>query len=93
MDSPAVLWVPVHRIPTGLGFLWTQTGLQSSPIPKNCMEYHTNKLDLESTGIPKNPQKSSGIQWIYMGDSKDLVDKHKVTGGAGQDSIMGAGGI
>ena len=70
MDFPAVLWVSVHRIPTGLGFLWTQTGLQSSPVPKNCMGYHKNKLELESTGVPQNPQESSGVQWIYVGSVK-----------------------
>jgi len=60
----------LYRILTGLGFLWTQTGLQSSPIPKNCMEYHTNKLDLKSTRVHRNSVESGGF---IVGSSKDLL--------------------
>src|SRR6266540_4328883 len=75
-------WIPLESRgfqSTGFQQDWDSCGLRqdSSPVqfPKNVestIQINGIGSPLESTGIPKNPQESSGIQWIYVGDSKDL---------------------
>ena len=82
LESHEFLWIPLESRgfqSTGFQQDWDSCGLRqdSSPVqfPKNVestIQINGIGSPLESTGIPENPQESSGIQWIYMGDSKDL---------------------
>ena len=82
LESHEFPWIPLESRgfqSTGFQQDWDSCGLRqdSSPVqfPKNVestIQINGIGSPLESTGIPKNPQESSGIQWIYVGDSKDL---------------------
>ena len=82
LESHEFPWIPLESRgfqSTGFQQDWDSCGLRqdSSPVqfPKNVestIQINGIGSPLGSTGIPKNPQESSGIQWIYVGDSKDL---------------------
>src|SRR6266511_6181634 len=82
LESHEFPWIPLESRgfqSTGFQQDWDSCGLRqdSSPVQFPKIVWSTIQITwiwspLESTGIPKNPQESSGIQWIYVGDSKDL---------------------
>ena len=73
VDSPAVLWISVHRIPTGLDcdrvpVLSSFKNLYVIPYKQIRIEVHWSRQ--ESLRIHRNPVESSGFMWGAVKTSK-----------------------